>query len=51
MRSDPRTGEFSAGLLILTCLEKSELQRLLREAVAGPAPEGIPEDTPLLAVA
>src|SRR5258706_8775733 len=32
-------GEYSAGLLILTWLEKSELKRLLREAVAGPTPQ------------
>ncbi|HEY1755790.1 MAG TPA: hypothetical protein VGG72_10370 [Bryobacteraceae bacterium] len=34
----PDEGEFSAGLLILSWLEKSELKRLLREAVAGPMP-------------
>jgi hypothetical protein len=35
----PDEGEFSAGLLILSRLEKSELKRLLREAVAGPTPQ------------
>jgi hypothetical protein len=36
---EPDQGEFSAGLLILSWLEKSELKRLLREAVTGPAPD------------
>jgi len=35
----PDEGEFSAGLLILSWLEKSELKRLLREAVTGPVPD------------
>jgi len=47
---EPDEGEYSAGLLILSWLEKSELQRLLREAVAGPAPQHIPDDHALLAV-
>lgn len=47
---EPDDGEYSAGLSILSWLEKSELKRLLREAVAGPAPQRIPEDTALLAV-
>lgn len=38
-RCEPDEGEFSAGLSILSCLEKSELKRLRREAVAGPCPE------------
>jgi hypothetical protein len=38
---EPDEGEFSAGLLILSTLEKSELKRLRREAVAGPALEHI----------
>jgi PilZ domain len=48
---EPDGGEFSAGLLILSRLEKSELKRLLREAVAGPAPQRIPDDTALPVVA
>jgi hypothetical protein len=36
---EPDEGEFSAALLILSWLEKSELKRLRREAVAGPAPQ------------
>jgi len=48
---EPDEGEYSAGLLILTWLEKSELKRLLREAVAGPTPQGMPDDPALLAVA
>jgi hypothetical protein len=47
---EPDEGEYSAGLLILSWLEKSELKRLLHEAVAGPAPQRIPSDTALLAV-
>lgn len=39
---EPDEGEFSAGLFILSSLQKSELQRLRREAVAGPALESIP---------
>jgi hypothetical protein len=34
---EPDEGEFSAGLIILSCLEKSELKRLRREAVTGHA--------------
>ena len=34
---EPDAGEFRAGLFILSCLQKSELNRLRREAVAGPA--------------
>ncbi len=34
---EPDQGEFSAGLLILSWLGKSELKRLRREAVAGPS--------------
>jgi hypothetical protein len=47
----PDEGEYSAGLLILSWLEKSELKRLLREAVAGPTPQRISDDTVLPAVA
>jgi hypothetical protein len=47
---EPDEGEYSAGLLILTWLEKSELKRLLREAVAGPTPQCTPVDPALLAV-
>jgi hypothetical protein len=47
----PDEGEFTAGLLILSRLEKSELKRLLREAVTGPMPRRIPDDTVLPAVA
>jgi hypothetical protein len=36
-RCSPDQGEFSAGLVILSCLEKSELKRLRREAVTGTA--------------
>jgi hypothetical protein len=36
-RCEPDEGEFSAGLVILSCLEKSEWKRLRREAVTGPA--------------
>jgi hypothetical protein len=32
---EPDEGEYSAGLLILSWLEKSELKRLMREAVTG----------------
>jgi hypothetical protein len=48
---EPDQGEYSAGLLILACLEKSELKRLLREAVTGPTHQNIPSETALLAVA
>ena len=37
-RCEPDEGEFSAGLAILSWLEKSELKRLRREVVAGPVP-------------
>jgi hypothetical protein len=47
---EPDEGEYCAGLLILTWLEKSELKRLLREAVAGPTPGRVPDDPALLAV-
>jgi PilZ domain len=47
----PDEGEYSAGLVILSWLEKSELKRLRREAVAGPPPQGILDDTVLPAVA
>jgi hypothetical protein len=40
-RCEPEEGEYSAGLLILSRLEKSELKRLLREAVVGPMPAGV----------
>lgn len=30
---EPEEGEYNAGLLILACIEKSELKRLMREAV------------------
>jgi hypothetical protein len=33
---EPDQGEYTAGLLILSRLEKSELKRLRREAVSGP---------------
>lgn len=36
---EPDQGEFTAGLSILSWLEKAELQRLRREAVAGLAPQ------------
>jgi hypothetical protein len=39
---EPDEGEYSAGLVILSWLEKSELKRLRREAVAGPTPQCIP---------
>lgn len=42
-------GEFAAGLLILSWLEKSELKRLLREAVVGPTLQRVRDDS-LLAV-
>jgi hypothetical protein len=48
---EPDEGEFSACLVILSWLEKSELKRLLREAVTGPTPQRVPDDTELLAVA
>jgi hypothetical protein len=48
---EPDGAEYSTGLSILSWLEKSELKRLLREAVAGPAPERVPDDAKLLAVA
>jgi hypothetical protein len=48
---EPDEGEYSAGLLILSWLEKSELKRLLREAVAGPTPRLTPDDATLLAIA
>ncbi len=48
---EPEEREYSAGLLILSWLEKSELKRLLREAVVGPTPQPIPDHTKLLAVA
>jgi hypothetical protein len=48
---EPDEGEYSAGLLILSWLEKAELKRLLREAVAGPPPQRIPSETEILAVA
>jgi hypothetical protein len=32
---EPDEGEYSAGLLILSWLEKSELKRLMREVVTG----------------
>jgi hypothetical protein len=47
----PDDGEYSAGLLILARLEKSELKRLRREAVAGPMPEPNPHEPALLVVA
>lgn len=50
-RCEPDEGEYSAGLLILSWLEKSELKRLLREAVAGPTPQPTPNHSKLLAVA
>lgn len=46
---EPDDGEYSAGLSILSWLEKSELQRLLREAVTGPIHQRIPEDAVALA--
>jgi hypothetical protein len=48
---EPDEGEYNTGLLILTWLEKSELKRLLREAVVGPAPGPIPDDPALLVAA
>jgi hypothetical protein len=48
---EPDEGEYSAGLIILSWLEKAELKRLLREAVAGPTPQRVPDDAELLAVA
>jgi hypothetical protein len=48
---EPDEGEYSAGLLILSWLEKSELKRLLREAVAGPTPQRNADAAALLAVA
>lgn len=38
-RCEPDEGGFSAGLSIISCLQKSELERLRREAVAGPGSE------------
>ena len=46
-RCEPDQGEFSAGLVILSCLEKSELKRLRREAVAGPTPPALGWGSPL----
>jgi hypothetical protein len=48
---EPDEGEYSAGLVILSWLEKSELKRLLREAVVGPTPASVGDETTLLAVA
>jgi len=48
---EPDCGEYSAGLVILAWLEKSELKRLLREAVAGPTHRPNSDDRGLLAVA
>jgi PilZ domain len=39
---EPDEGEYSAGLSILSWLEKSELKRLRYEAVAGPSPQCVP---------
>ena len=47
----PDEGEYSAGLLILAWLEKSELKRLLHEAVVGPTTQRVRNDTALPAVA
>jgi hypothetical protein len=41
---EPHEGEYSADLLILSRLGKSELKRLLREAVVGPTPKSLPDE-------
>jgi hypothetical protein len=48
---EPDEDEYNAGLLILTWLEKSELKRLLREAVTGPSPQLMPNGAALPAIA
>jgi hypothetical protein len=51
LHCDADGGEYSAGLSILAWLQKRELKRLLREAVAGPMAQRMPDDTALLAFA
>jgi len=50
-RCEPDEREYCVDLSILSWLEKSELQRLLREAVAGPVSQSTPDDPALMAVA